>query len=330
MSVIWQSMRGSMPTGMAFWILKHCMAYLIRFRSAAGPDSGSSSSWCLWGLAWRLLPVLGRLSDEVSELHASSESEYPVRFIEWSAHRWITVSKKEKPIWTKVFHCGFHCGFVTGNAKRRFRGHTQPISYSNSSPGDNIFVMSITCLRTLILVVLVSIGSPTTEPLFSCYNPSNGRLPSPASFDAFLKEQPPRLAEYIIAQFFSHACNQVPATMRELDLFKVQFCLPNSLGLHSVLRSSRASSIQLTVLTASTTSRLDALEAQCHSWSGPLVAAVYVGLPSWEGGGMPNRVKDLPKAMADLMDNASNKLDRLFREWEIMLSQQWSSLYKLS
>ena len=52
----------------------------------------------------------------------------------------------------------------------------------------------------------------------------------------------------------------------------------HSLVLHSVLWSSIPSELPLTIVTTVTPSRLDALEAQCGSWAGPLAAAVYVPL----------------------------------------------------
>ena len=80
-------------------------------------------------------------------------------------------------------------------------------------------------------------------------------------------------------------------------------------------RSVHPSPIGLTVLTASTTSRLDALEAQCASWEGPLSAAVYVGLPAWEGEPrLPTLTTELPKPMASLLDEASSRVEGLFRK----------------
>ena len=71
-----------------------------------------------------------------------------------------------------------------------------------------------------------------------------------------------------------------------------------SLGIRKVWRSRRlperhsaATSSGLTVVTAASLSRLEALEAQCRSWDGPLAAAVYLPLlvapriPSSLGGG---------------------------------------------
>lgn len=55
---------------------------------------------------------------------------------------------------------------------------------------------------------------------------------------------------------------------------------PCSLVLHRVLWSSIPSELPLTIVTTVTPSRLDALEAQCGSWAGPLAAAVYVPLTS--------------------------------------------------
>ena len=45
-----------------------------------------------------------------------------------------------------------------------------------------------------------------------------------------------------------------------------------------MLWSSIPSELPLTIVTTVTPSRLDALEAQCGSWAGPLAAAVYVPL----------------------------------------------------
>jgi hypothetical protein len=60
--------------------------------------------------------------------------------------------------------------------------------------------------------------------------------------------------------------------------------------MHRALVAPGPARLPLTVATSVTPSRLPALEAQCNSWEGPLVAAVYVGLrvgrPEEEGAGM--------------------------------------------
>lgn len=50
--------------------------------------------------------------------------------------------------------------------------------------------------------------------------------------------------------------------------------------MHTVLQSHKAAPLPLplTVIVGLTPSRLDSLEAQCHSWPGPLHAAVYIAL----------------------------------------------------
>jgi hypothetical protein len=60
--------------------------------------------------------------------------------------------------------------------------------------------------------------------------------------------------------------------------------------MHRVMVAPGPARLPLTVVTSATPSRLPALEAQCNSWEGPLVAAVYVGLrverPEQAGAGM--------------------------------------------
>ncbi|KAG1675456.1 hypothetical protein FOA52_001755 [Chlamydomonas sp. UWO 241] len=92
-----------------------------------------------------------------------------------------------------------------------------------------------------ILSVLSSVLSAGfNEELLGCYNAEE---PKPASFESFLAQQAP------------------------------------SMAIHQLWRSAAPPSLQLTILTAATLSRLDALAAQCDSWAGPLSAAVYVTLP---------------------------------------------------
>lgn len=76
------------------------------------------------------------------------------------------------------------------------------------------------------------------------------------------------------------------------------FLLPRRLRLHSVLWSKKPSACSstnnatacqqavaapLTVATATMVNRLEALQAQCLSWPGPLAATLYVPLSAEEG-----------------------------------------------
>lgn len=84
-----------------------------------------------------------------------------------------------------------------------------------------------------------------------------------------------------------------------------------SLGLHHVWKSSEPPRLQLTIITAATPSRLDALEAQCSSWGGPLAAAVYVALlqPLGEHSGQQQALSEAHKV---LVREAETQLQALF------------------
>ena len=93
---------------------------------------------------------------------------------------------------------------------------------------------------------------------------------------------------------------------------------PQRLGLHKAWRSSRPASVQLTVVTAATLTRLDALRAQCNSWAGPLVAAVYVGLllEGEEGGAGAGQGAplELPRRQLDILKEAEDAVEKEFQE----------------
>ena len=72
----------------------------------------------------------------------------------------------------------------------------------------------------------------------------------------------------------------------------------------------------ITVVTVATPSRLEALEAQCRSWSGPLAAALYLPLvdfftplPGSLGGGGSRR----RKRGGALAEDAQRQLDEVER-----------------
>eukprot|EP00195_Chlamydomonas_chlamydogama_P004801 CAMPEP_0202898276 /NCGR_PEP_ID=MMETSP1392-20130828/6833_1 /ASSEMBLY_ACC=CAM_ASM_000868 /TAXON_ID=225041 /ORGANISM="Chlamydomonas chlamydogama, Strain SAG 11-48b" /LENGTH=372 /DNA_ID=CAMNT_0049584147 /DNA_START=271 /DNA_END=1389 /DNA_ORIENTATION=- len=80
----------------------------------------------------------------------------------------------------------------------------------------------------------------------------------------------------------------------------------------------------LTVVTALTLSRLDALKAQCQSWAGPLAAAVYLVLQlesEQQGKSNPHQDSLLSAAHKQGLQEAASEVQRLFDESEASAAQ---------
>jgi glycosyltransferase-like protein LARGE len=69
-------------------------------------------------------------------------------------------------------------------------------------------------------------------------------------------------------------------------------------------------SSQLTVVTAATCDRLEALRAQCYSWPGPLSAAIYLPVQHTNGS------TKLSSRATQQLEDAAAKVQALFKETE--------------
>eukprot|EP00798_Chlamydomonas_sp_ICE-L_P007001 gene7001-100_t len=103
--------------------------------------------------------------------------------------------------------------------------------------------------------------------------------------------------------------------------------VPYSLHLHKAFWSKHSTTLPLTIVTGLDLTRLDALEAQCKSWPGPLGAAVYVSLRHEEGSGPGLRDGNFANAThKQTVDEATSDLQRLFERAESGVSNRGCQL----
>lgn len=133
----------------------------------------------------------------------------------------------------------------------------------------------------ILLIVSCCSSDDVSTRLVACYNKGG---PLTASFDSFLSGKPPSLAIHKIWRTNS-------------------------------TKAGHAGTDDLTIVTAATLQRLDALKSQCKSYPGPVSAAVYIpllvrhNLTAW-------RITDLSQAHRAVLSSASDLLDEAFQSSE--------------
>ena len=85
------------------------------------------------------------------------------------------------------------------------------------------------------------------------------------------------------------------------------------------MSAKQPSALPITVVTGLTLSRLDALEGQCYSWGGPLVAAVYVVLRM--GKGVEGIGATAVAAGGSSADGERRQMQRLMQEGDAELAE---------